>query len=143
MFEVHGWATIRLTPENRDRDDEEELHRRAMSQIESQVGYYVNDLGWAYNPLLEMRKVNGEALIRVEGFSNHAGTLMEDLQALFHTIAEVAPGSYGLIYTMNDEEPAYDNEFRVYVLARGTLVERNDPFLSPFVPVVEDPYHDD
>ena len=55
----------------------------------------------------------------------------------------ITPGSYGLLYTLDDEDAAHVNAFRVYVLARGALVERTDPFLSPFVPVVEDPYRDD
>lgn len=29
---------------------------------------------------------------------------------------------------------------RVYVLAHGAFAERPDPFMSPFIPVVENPY---
>lgn len=143
MFEVHGWASIRFTPENREREDEDAVHRHVVTLIESRVQHYVSALGWAYNPLLRMRWVNGQAFFQVEGYSNHVGAIMEELQALFQYVAEVAPGSYGLVYTMNDEDTQHDNAFRVFVLARGTFIERADPFLSPFVPVVEDPYHND
>ncbi len=58
---------------------------------------------------------------------------------LFASFARVAPESYGLPGTRDDEDPAHEQAFRVFVLARGTLAERADPFLSPFVPSVEDP----
>ena len=57
---------------------------------------------------------------------------------LFYHIASVASVTYGLLYTMNDEDAAHPNQFRVWVLARGALVERGDPFLSPYFPAVED-----
>jgi hypothetical protein len=39
---------------------------------------------------------------------------------------------------MNDEDAAHPNQFRVWVLRCGTLVEHGDPFLSPYFPTVED-----
>jgi Immunity protein 7 len=39
---------------------------------------------------------------------------------------------------MNDEDVAHPNQFRVWVLRRGTLVEHGNPFLSPYFPTVED-----
>lgn len=140
MFEFHGWATIRFSPENRDREDEDALQDGVVERVAS----YVWKLGW--NPtageVLDIRCTNGETQVWVAGFRNHAG-IGEVLLDLFRYIADVAPGSYGLLYTLDDEHPSFANEFRVHVLARGTLTERADPFLSPFVPVVEDPYSDE
>ena len=63
---------------------------------------------------------------------------------LFQYIAKIAPGSYGLLYIRDDEDHLrgndYENCFRVWRLCRGTLIELDDPFLSPAIPVVEDPY---
>jgi Immunity protein 7 len=55
-------------------------------------------------------------------------------------IARKFPGSWGLIYERDDEmpEPPGPNAFRVRVLARGTIAEHLDPFLSPCNPVIED-----
>jgi Immunity protein 7 len=39
---------------------------------------------------------------------------------------------------MNDEDAAHPNQFRVWVLRCGTLVEHGNPFLSPYFPTVED-----
>ena len=45
MFEFHGWATIRFTAENRDRDDEEQVQNSAVEAVQS----YVRRMG--YGPL--------------------------------------------------------------------------------------------
>jgi hypothetical protein len=71
------------------------------------------------------------------GNTNHA-TEHETIVDLFHYIANPAPGAYGLLYTLSDQDAACPNHFRVWVLARGTLVERGDPFLSPYVLSVDD-----
>ena len=42
----------------------------------------------------------------------------------------------GMVNEMPD--PPGPNAFRVRVLARGRIVERSDPFLSPCNPVIED-----
>lgn len=70
---------------------------------------------------------------------NHKSFEAGEIIELFQFIADQAPGSYGLLYTRDDEDiEGYDNEFKVYVLARGTLRRQEDVWLSPFVPVVED-----
>ncbi len=135
MFEVHGWATIRFTAENREREDEEELQDAAVERVKA----HVYERRWSFNPWMDVRVLNGEAHFWVDGFRSHAGA-RDELLNTFRYIAQVAPGSYGLLYLQDDEDPKYGNEFRVYVLARGALTEHADPFLSPFFPVVEDPY---
>lgn len=63
----------------------------------------------------------------------------EEIINLYQFIADQAPGSYGLLYTRDDEDiEGYDNEFRVFVLARGIIQQKEDVLLSPFVPIVED-----
>jgi hypothetical protein len=163
MFEFHGWATVRFTAENRDRDDEDALQEAAVQKVWS----YIRELGYGpvhaqaqapthprdprsrfsgrvvsaakANVVLDLRRVNGEAQVWAAGFKNHATPVKRELLDMFHYFAQVAPGSYGLLYTRDDEDPDHDNEFRVYVLARGTLTEHADPFLSPIMPTVEDP----
>ena len=34
----------------------------------------------------------------------------------------------------------FENEFRVWKLAKGNLEECDDPFLSPRIPTIEEPY---
>jgi hypothetical protein len=137
MFEFHGWATIRFTPENRDRDDEEALQEATVHAVRT----HIERMGWdgVINVELNLRVMNGAALLWTAGFKNRPAPLGREPIALFRHIALVAPGSYGLLYTYDDEDFDHENVFRVYVLARGSLTERTDPFLSPFVPTVEDP----
>lgn len=59
---------------------------------------------------------------------------------LFQFIADAAPGAYGLLYLWDDEHDSTDNEFQVWRLARSSLTKMPDSFLSPCVPVFEDPY---
>jgi immunity protein 7 of polymorphic toxin system len=140
MLEVHGWATIWFTPENRDRENEQALQETAVERVET----YVRELGWGHNPWVGFRRVNGQAHVRADGITTHSANVREPLLDVFRYIAQVAPGSYGLVYLRDDEEdPGHEQEFRVYVLARGELTEQADPFLTPFQPVVEDPPGDD
>jgi hypothetical protein len=56
-------------------------------------------------------------------------------------VAEKGPGSYGPLYVLDDEDrnrgKNYGNEFRIWMLKRGKVYEKADPFLSPFVPECE------
>jgi immunity protein 7 of polymorphic toxin system len=162
MFEFHGWATIRFSYENRDIENEDELQDAAVEQIRR----YVQQLGYSSvanpvrppqmmppphsrfsgqpvsaakaNVVLSVSMMNGQVQLWAEGFKNHAATIGQELLDLYHFIARVAPGSYGLLYIYDDEHPDHHNEFRAYVLARGAFTEHDDPFLSPYIPTIED-----
>lgn len=153
MFEFHGWATIRPNAENRDQADDE---GPSMEEVTAKIQSYVEDLHWEQGALVEARVqwLNGQAFLRTAGLRNHAG-VRRDLLGLFEYVAQVAPGSYGLLYVLDDESTSdqrlaaaygytdgqdHTNEFQVLVLVRGTLTPHTDPFLSPFQPVVENFY---
>jgi hypothetical protein len=56
-------------------------------------------------------------------------------------IGAVAPGSFGLLYTWNDEGPAsVSNRFEIRRLVRGILSIHEDTLLSPCIPTVEDSF---
>ncbi|HEY9060727.1 MAG TPA: Imm7 family immunity protein, partial [Pseudobacteroides sp.] len=64
----------------------------------------------------------------------------------YHGITEIDSegGSYGILCIHDDEdERGFDNDFRVHVLSRGIIVEKADPFLSPFILTVEDVFSTD
>ncbi|WP_431523645.1 Imm7 family immunity protein [Paenibacillus pabuli] len=63
-------------------------------------------------------------------------------QKIFEWIATHLPGAYGLLYVHDDEagDDINENRFLVWKLARGQLEKVKDPFLSPYIPVVEDSY---
>ncbi|WP_328614628.1 immunity 7 family protein [Amycolatopsis sp. NBC_00355] len=71
---------------------------------------------------------------------NRPAALGTDLTGLLDFVARRFPGSWGLLYERSDdlERPPGPGAFRVRVMARGRLVTRLDPFLSPVNPVIED-----
>ena len=73
------------------------------------------------------------------GCSNRKPINEDNPVEFFEYIARLTPGSYGILYVMDDEDTdGFDNEFRVYVLSRGRVLEKKDVYLSPFIPIVED-----
>ncbi|TWD79999.1 immunity protein 7 of polymorphic toxin system [Kribbella amoyensis] len=55
---------------------------------------------------------------------------------LFRSIAELAPGSYGVLYAIDFDR---ESDWRRWVLRRGTVSAEVDASLSPHVGRVEDP----
>lgn len=130
MYEFHGWATIQESPAEADAGQ--------LDMIIQKIQLKITEFAWG-SGLLSLNAANGSYYLHVGGFTNRKGTEAAEIVALYQLIGEIAPGSYGLLYTRDDENlEGYDNEFRVQVLARGQLQEQRDAFLSPCVPVIED-----
>lgn len=130
MYEYHGWVTIRETP---TCDDEKNLELKILK-----IKEFIRNLQWC-NGVLRLHAVNGEYLVIVSGLTNHKSQEANDLLNLYSYIAEEASGSYGLLHIWDDEDKSgLDNKFQVYVLVRGQVTLREDPFLSPCIPVIED-----
>lgn len=131
MYEYHGWCALRSTA----RSDESEFADE--DRVRQAVREYIESLDWPY--VLGSESVNGEYHVWISGMPNHKPLLAGSPVEVFRRIAELAPGSYGLLYVWDDgDADGYRNAFRVYVMARGELQERLDPFLSPCIPVLED-----
>lgn len=130
MYEFHGWAVIRETPQVIDEEN--------IDDIAKMIEEYIDNLNWG-SGILKIFAVNGEYQIIVSGLSNHKTQESEELLGVYKYIAKIAPGSYGLLYVKDDEDTkGLDNEFIVYTLVRGNLSIQKDTFISPFIPIVED-----
>ena len=127
MFEYHGWAVVRDTTSD---GDPESLHR-IVGELQRTASAF-ND-GTA---VTDIRWINGACYVSFAGNPNHRH---ECVFGWFHWLARHAPGSYGILYVWDDEDLNFGNVFRVFCLRRGQVEERIDPFLSPCMPVVEDP----
>ena len=128
MYEFHGWATIQETTVEADAGNLELIIKNIQS--------FISGLNWS-SGILKLYPANGNYHLSVGGFLNRKTSEAEEIIKLYEFIADQAPGSYGLLYTRDDEDiEGYDNEFRVYVLARGNIQPKEDVFLSPFVPIV-------
>lgn len=141
MYSAHGWATI--WPSYKNDDTVDDLLDQ-MDALRDRIANHIQQLSLdrteqqMKNPFAEIHALNNETHLWLSGNNNHA-VWHETILDLFQYIADVAPGSYGLLYSENDEDREHPNQFRVWVLARGTLTERGDPFLSPHFPILEDP----
>jgi hypothetical protein len=85
------------------------------------------------NETLDLRSANGSVHVWLAGSHNHQD---ETVTGLFRSIAEAAPGSYGVMYVL-DDDVSYTWE-RV-VMRRGAVSREVDTSLSPHIGVVEDP----
>ena len=133
MYEFHGW--IRLSDST--YESEREVLERGVDEVRREIdaitwttaGFDIVAYNWGY-----FLRLTG-LMLRNRGESDR----IDELLAL---IADRLPGSYGLVYDRSDEgdmpTPPGPGAFRVRVLARGKLVERLDPFLSPVQPTIED-----
>lgn len=130
MFEFHGWATI--------HESTTEVDEGNLEFIVRSIQEFISGMNWNVG-LLKIYSVNGIYHLSVSGFLNRKTSEVEEIIKLYQFIADQAPGSFGLLYTRDDEDAeGYDNEFKVFVLARGSVRQNKDVYLSPFVPTVED-----
>lgn len=130
MYEFHGWATIQESPSDSDAGGLHGIVERIRSEIA--------EMGWTVG-LLQLQAANGTYFVTVGSFANRKAQEADETMRLFELIGQLAPGSYGLLYVRDDEDTnGHDNEFQVYVLARGKVTRQQDSFLSPCIPVIED-----
>ena len=130
MFEFHGWATVSYDT----HDTDSSLQERCWENLLQHLQLLDSDL-------IQTQRHNGCDSLSISGQHNHRAEYVLDL---FRWVASNAPGSYGLLYVRDDEDVHrlgdHSNVFRAWKLCRGSFSEMDDPFLSPCIPVVEDPY---
>ncbi|MFI6875012.1 Imm7 family immunity protein [Streptomyces sp. NPDC050400] len=129
MFEYHGWITVRETAGS---DDDEGRLRQIVAELQRHIDRMTDPY------LLDLRWMNGEPFIHLGGQANHRPST--DVVELFEQVAALAPGSYGLLHILDDEDPAHGNEVRVIRLVRGRGTRHTETLLSPCVPTLEDPF---
>ncbi len=130
MIELHGWVTVRET--YKAAYDEEDHIDMIVAQIQDEI----DKLCW-FQP--QIKAMNGEWFLEFSLYSNRKDSRSQEIFGLYRSIGEIAPGSYGLIYLYDDEDrEGRENQFQVYMLARGCVEEREDLYLSPVIPVIED-----
>ena len=133
MIELHGWMTISPTYKNED------LHTDIQEyKIIQDVKDYIKKL--KYNTIDRLRVRCGTYYIVADYYSNHKNEEVEEIICAFKTIAEIATGSYGVVYYMNDDDKKNYNDFMTMIIKRGTTDWKRDELLSPFMPTVHDEY---
>jgi hypothetical protein len=142
VFEYHGWATIQDTPGDEGLDDDPSsatLDAIRAAIVESDLRHRVS---------LDERNVSW--FLTIHGLNNHRNPRVVEL---FETIARIAPGSYGILFTQDDEAGLgdhrgpdeigeRDNWWYCRVMKRGRVERHTDAWLSPHIPTVEDDLSD-
>lgn len=134
VYAVHGWFVLRHdTHGDTDFVAEDANAGRIREQAEA--------LRIGLGSLVDVRMSNGMWLLSLAGYQNRPRGSDRDVEELLRLVGELLPGSYGILYESDDErvEAPGTNAFRVRVMARGELTEREDPFLSPIEPTIDDP----
>ena len=86
----------------------------------------------AANETLDLRSANGSVHVWLAGSHNHRD---EAVIGLFRSIAAAAPGSYGVMYVLDDDVGC---TWERLVMRHGTVSLEADMSLSPHIGVVED-----
>jgi hypothetical protein len=131
LYEYHGWIVVSSDPY-----DPPLAQEAAAIKVVEEI---VSSPDWP-NGFIEMRHFNGKSTVVLGGLENRPGRVLGELKLVLRSIVAAAPGSYGLIYWRADEDesPPGPNEFHVLAVAKGKVLERFDPFLSPANPTIED-----
>lgn len=143
IFRYYGWIAINY----HTHDINLELQDRAIERLNK----YLKDIKLKKDTYI-LSRINGLDSFMVMGLDNHKNNQIIEL---FNWVAENIEGSYGLLYIHDDEDfsgsykQTYfygdqridnSNKFVVWKIARGKLIREEDPFLSPCIPIIEDPY---
>lgn len=131
MYLFHGWFVLSESP----LESEDDVLRPLVGELQGILSGFI----W-HNATADLHRFNGQDFLTITGLRNRPLQEAKDLEYVLGWLAEHLPGSYGLLYEWSDYMPVPPGPgaFRVRVLARGTVSERLDPFLSPTNPTVED-----
>lgn len=131
MYEFHGWACVRYHTHDTDEAKQKAAWARVVARLKALE---------AKTGVAASAGFTSDEVIAWHGLQSRKGS--DWPLALLRLIGEEAPGSYGLLWARDydDPDPERENAFRVYTLRRGVVEEQADPFLSPFVPRCEDEY---
>jgi hypothetical protein len=128
MYEFHGWANIHAIYENVDIDNEDQI----MDIVINKIKKHIEELDWKQG-VLDLRATNANFHLRASGIFKEKVDEKYCPIELFKYIGRVSPGSYGILYVLDNENSADKNDkyFKVFALSKGQLCEHNDPYLSP------------
>ena len=139
MFEFHGWARVRIAPDKVERGGLDDAKLAAVEAVRLAMKRFGDDDASWFDVRMT---VNSMVVLAVHGRRNHRQRRVFEL---FRWLAVEYPDSYGLLYVHDgdcatEEDDGFINEFRAWRLVRGRLEEMSDPFLSPLVPTIDDPW---
>ena len=131
MYEFHAWVGL--------SDSTYESDGNRVGTVVSQLTDLIGDRGWTAASFA-VPQFNGQYFFIANGSVNRRRAEAELLDELLAIIVGSLPGSWGMVYDRDDAMPfpPGPNAFRARVVARGTISEQPDPFLTPINPTIED-----
>lgn len=132
MYEFHGWITLAETPSDVDAGKYDEKYDALWNHIDT--------LNWSSGKV-DLLELNGRNTLIVNGYPNRRRSEANELKQLITYVAEIFSGAYGIIYEYDEQTETANGRgvFSVTVVRRGQCLTSLDPFLSPAIPVIEDP----
>lgn len=132
MYEFHGWIKL---AESTSEIDEGSLESKC-----KKLRDVLSKIEWS-SGRAELLLLNGLYTLVLNAIPNRRRGESRELNELILLVLEEFKGAYGIIYEYDEqsEVAAGQGVFSVRVVKRGQCESQLDPFLSPVVPVVEDP----
>lgn len=128
MIELHGWLTIHET-----YDDEDLCSQEMLDCVRYKVKTILSESGID----TEIKYVNGVPFLNTLICANHRTKEIDNIIEMYKNIAQIATGSYGIIYLRDDEDSEHSNEFQIYLFMRGNYIYKSDNYFSPCIPTIE------
>jgi|ERR1022692_279674 hypothetical protein len=131
MHEFHAWVGLSDSPYE---DDDARI-----IEVADELRQLVETADWE-TATFTLNNLNGTFFLNADGFANRRRDEAQLLDRLLAIVLEKLPGSWGVVYERDDEAQITpgSNAFLARVIARGVIVTRLDPFLSPCNPTIED-----
>ncbi len=130
MIEFNGWLTI---CSDSDELDVIGLNKKLIADVENIMLEFK-----AQNQFCEIKEINGFVNLFVGGRHNHDNGYSDDLLKNLEKICEIASESFGIIYVRWPEDEISWNQYKVFQIAKGKVTIKDDVYLSPCNPVIED-----
>jgi hypothetical protein len=131
MIEWHGWATLSDSP------SQEDCWPDPMVELVERIRLLIGSLSSSDNEVVDLRNTNGMWHLWLAGCHNHVAP---EVVPLYASVAEAAPGSYGVLYVRDDESADDLNQWARWIMRRGAVYRESDASLSPHVGSIEDPF---
>lgn len=130
MITIFAWLEIRST--YLDEDLHPEIDEK---KIFEDIDNLIQQL--KYNEIKVMKK-NYTTFIQFSVIENHKSDKTEEMLGLYENITQIATGSYGLLYYLDDEDKLYNDNFRVLVSRKGKCEWKQDEYFSPCSTMIEE-----
>jgi len=125
MLSVDGWILIWLTLDDWDVPSDTQ---RAVRELKS----VIVDLGLDRDGSFDLVNRNGDHVLRVHLNQRREDGPLQACRELLDEVTRIAPGSFGVLFVRDADEPA--QTMQRFVMRRGRVVFEDDDVFNPNLP---------